>query len=239
MNIQFPTVDATDSRLLTESHTQNNNEPSFDEKLKFAQAQLGFLFAPLPQFDSLFNWNPGQNNQKNNATEPLPDLIDQISKQAKLIERYRSEVKPLKGQASLPSLTFQALNRATLQQALTVSGWLTPNLAALPAFSLAALEGKLQPSLNLQFLIDEIIEKTTLFKEQGKTKLSLAMQPEGLGDLLLTLTSSGGLVSINIQAQPEAKKLLEGELAGLKKSLKTHRVNFSEIIIEEVGSDHV
>ncbi|MEE8638471.1 MAG: flagellar hook-length control protein FliK [Candidatus Margulisiibacteriota bacterium] len=127
-----------------------------------------------------------------------------------------------------------------LQDLLMKTGWLVPNLEASPPFYLAGLEGKLLNKLDLQFLVDQILLQVKIVKEKGKVELTLGLRPENLGEILLTLTSKSGMVSIQIQAPEETRKLIEAELKELELALKKAKVNLAGIKIlatKEVGKD--
>ncbi|MBU0672779.1 MAG: flagellar hook-length control protein FliK, partial [Candidatus Margulisbacteria bacterium] len=111
------------------------------------------------------------------------------------------------------------------------TGWLTPNIEAQPQLYLAQLQGKLLSKLDLQSLVDEIISQVNLVKEKGKVELTVGLRPKDLGEIILTLTSRSGMISIAIQAPDGTRKALEDELAELELALKKAKVNLAEIRI--------
>ena len=118
------------------------------------------------------------------------------------------------------------------------TGWLVPNMEMQPLLFAAQLEGKLLSKLDLQSLVDKILSQVNLVKTKGKVELRLGLRPQNLGEILLTLTSKSGMISIQIQAPEETRKLLQAELLELELALKKSGINLAEIKIispEEVG----
>jgi flagellar hook-length control protein FliK len=237
--VQFPQIESAEPRLWGDSYTQNGSDRSFEEKLKYEQARLGLMFSPFSQFESLFS--SVQNlSFETGASESESDSF-LTEEAARTLQKYFSPSRENKAPSAkdvplFDSLPLQTFNRQLLQNLLTQSGWLVPNLSAQPLFQQAFLEGKMQMSFDLQSLIDQIVAQAKMVKEKGRTELSLSLIPDELGEVFLTLTAQGGMVAINIQAGAEAKKLLESELETLKKALKKSRISFGEIKIEEVAN---
>lgn len=238
MTVQFPQIESIEPRLWGDSYTQNGSDPSFDEKLKYEQARLGLLFSPFSQFESLFSSVQNLSFEGGNAESDLDLFLSTENTKSPLKQFQSSNENKTEQTPALQlfdSLPLQTFNRQLLQNLLTQSGWLVPNLSAQPLFQQAFLEGKLQMNFDLQALIDQIVAQAKMVKEKGKTELSLSLKPDELGEVLLTLTAKAGMVAINIQANGEAKKLLESELETLKKALKKSQIAFGEIKIEEVA----
>jgi len=112
-----------------------------------------------------------------------------------------------------------------------------PNLAAQPELQSAFLAGRLQPSLDLQPLIDQLVEQVRLVRSRGQTEFSLVLKPEELGEIFITLTAHSGIVSIQIKASPETKKLIDSQKSELAAALKKAQVDCDEIKIEEVNKN--
>ncbi len=238
MTVQFSQVELTEARLYPNSSIQTASDQTFEEKLKLAQARLGLLFVPFSQFESLFaatiyggfenSSRKTENNIFSFLEEPKQTVTEQYTKPGS------SSLNRLPSPQMFESVPLQPYSRQLLQQLLTQTGWLTPNLAAQPAFYNAFLEGKLQPNLDLQSLIDQIVEQVKLVKGKEKTELSLTLKPEELGEIILTLTSRSGIVSIQIEASAESKKLIDSRKIELEQGLKKAKVAFDEIKISEV-----
>lgn len=121
-----------------------------------------------------------------------------------------------------------------MQDILIKTGWLVPNLASQPLLAQAQLAGKLLNRLDLQALVDEILSQLKIVQDKGQVELNLSLKPADLGEILLTLTSSAGAVTINIQAGPEAKKLLAEQRLELERALKKSQINLTAINITEI-----
>jgi len=243
VSVQLPKVDISDPHLLTDnySYNQNRTDYSFDEKLRQEKARLGLLFSPLIPFDSLFAYALNQNTnhaQSGDAQDFFSQPEKSTNKTQLSVNSFESSSTPLHQSLQVfDSIPLKSLSSQSLQDLLTRSGWLTPNLETHPLFAQAFLDGKLQPKLDLQSLVDEIVRQSQLVKEKGKTELRLTLKPAELGDIILTLSSMSGLVSITIQASPEAKKLINDQKAELEKALKKANIHFDQIRIEEVDNN--
>lgn len=236
MTIQFPQVDTIEPRLYSDSTAQKNADNSFEEKLKFEQARLGLLFSPFSQLESFFlsTLNPAEFK----PAVPEPETTEP-AEQFSLKQNYSNQLDSKSNLAApgvrlFDSLPLQPLNRQFLQKLLSQTNWLVPNLESQPLFAQARLEGKLQPKFDLQFLIDQIIESVNLIKRKGQTELSMNFKPEDLGEILLTLISRSGVVSIQIQASAETKKLIDSRRQELELALKKSHLIFDKITVEEV-----
>ena len=86
-------------------------------------------------------------------------------------------------------------------------------------------------------LVDEIVKQVSLVKEKGKTQLQLTLQPAELGEITLTLTLVSGALQVAICALPETRKLIDSRRDELEQALKKLNINFTELIIEEVGKN--
>ena len=238
MTVQFPQIDTAEPRLLPDSCKQTSSDQSFEEKLKFEQARLGLLFSPLARLNSLFSstFYGGIGTAQTQPKEDIYSLLEQPSSSALRASEDRHPTSPVPSPSPkmFESIPLQSSNRQFLQQLLSQTGWLVPNLEAQPAFYNAFLEGKLQPKLDLQLLIDRIVEQVKLVKGKEKTELSLTLKPEELGEIFLVLSSHSGIVSISIQASPETKKLIDDQREELERALKRAQVSFDKIEIEEV-----
>lgn len=239
MTVQFPQIDSAEPRLSPDSCKQTSSDRSFEEKLKLEQARLGLFFSPLARLNSLFSstFYGGFETTQTQSKEDLYSFLEQPKVNAQ--EQYKqnnNQTTPVSNAAPriFESIPLQSTNRQFLQQLLSQTGWLVPNLEAQPAFYNAFLQGKLQPKLDLQFLIDKIVEQVKLVKGREKTELSLTLKPEELGEILLVLSSRSGVVSISIQASPETKKLIDDQRAELERALKKAKVNFDRVTIQEV-----
>jgi flagellar hook-length control protein FliK len=237
VTVQFPQIDSNEPRLLTDNHNQSQSDHSFEDKLKLEQARLGLLFSPFNQLESIFSSFQSLNFNSNNSGSDLNGSLNDQASKYQLPEptaKFGSSADAARQPQVFDSAPSQTLARHSLQEIISRSEWFAPNLSAQPLFYQAFLEGKLQPKLDLQSLIDEIVQQVKIVKEKGKTEISLSINPEELGEILLTITSVSGMISIQIQTSKETKKLLESERAELERSLKKAKVNLGQIRIEEV-----
>jgi len=190
--------------------------PDFTLKTDFSGNKIN-LFSDLESpANKTYNSNP-ENTKVNNQNQPPPS------------------------QQTLPQTSAQFYVKpaqTVLQDLLLKTGWLVPNLEGQPLVLKAQQEGTLLNNLDLQSLVDQILAQVKLVREKGSVQLSLGLKPEDLGEIVLTLTSKSGMVSIQIEAPAKTKKLLEAELKELELALKKASVNLSEIKIvtlKEVG----
>ncbi|MFH1386174.1 MAG: flagellar hook-length control protein FliK [bacterium] len=235
LTFKLAQIDATFPRLQPDNSTQTNSNQSFDEKLKFAQARLGGIFG---QFGPFFSYPP---NLYFSFEQPESDY-----KTYEIPEQYKAQTEKNNDAAKdistrndhtphiFESLPTQTISKQTLQQLLTQTGWLVPNMEASPSMFQAFLDGKLAPKLDMQSLIDQIAEQVKMVKGKGKTELSMTLKPAELGDILLTLTSNAGAVSIQIQATQETKKLIDAKKEELERALKSAKIELAQLKIMEV-----
>jgi flagellar hook-length control protein FliK len=86
-------------------------------------------------------------------------------------------------------------------------------------------------SINLDDLIAQIKDKLKLVKENGKTELSIALNPEDLGNVLMNISSKNGIISISIFADKAAKQALDENIQELERSLKNANLNVENLDI--------
>ena len=237
---QLPKVEGNEPRLLTDNSNQNKTDQSFEDKLKYEQSRLGLLFNPMSQFNAIFASSAGQDLNFLNSDEKAGQSVQtEMKRSASSSDQSIGQARPTPPPPSQFSdqLASQSFSQKFWQELLAKTGWLNPNLAANPLAYQAFLQGTLAAKLDLQSLIDEIVKQASLVKDKGRTELRLTLKPAELGDIILTLSSIGGLVSIQIQASAEARKAIEDKRAELEAALKKLNINFDRIRIEEV-TDH-
>lgn len=245
MTTQIPKIDSSDLAPMPEIVSQNVNGPSFEEKLKSEQARLGLLFSPFSQLgaffysDNQFDSQQDENGSSSRAAlEQNSGLANSsnsnLSKTANSAHNAPNQTAPPQ---SFDSLSTRTLSQQWVKELFIRNHWLTPNLQGQSLFYQAFLDGKLLASFDLQSLVDEIASRVALVKDKGRTQISLTLQPEELGEILLTLTSLAGAISVQIQASSDTKKLLLSQRDELALALKKANINVDEIIIEEVKSN--
>jgi flagellar hook-length control protein FliK len=223
--------------LFQDAYAQNNLDRSFQHYLEDEQRRLAFIFSPFSQFDfnSWFAYSDFSLNVESSADKVnLFSDIELASTETPPSNAEPNAQKPLSASEQAVdqiAAYFAKPSQSTLQGLLMKTGWLVPNLEASPQLFLAQLQGKLLNKLDLQFLVDQILSQVKIVKEKGKVELTLGLKPENLGEILLTLTSRSGMVSIQIQAPEETRKLIEAELKELELALKRAKVNLAEIKI--------
>jgi hypothetical protein len=240
VEVQLSNIHAPEPSLFQDSSTQNQSANSFQKYLEDEQKRLALLFSPWSQFnfDSLFAYPSSRANPETSGTNNFIFDIEITPPE------YQAS-NPAKSENALPLAAAQSYSETggsyfpkppqlILQELLAKNGWLAPNLEASPLFFQAQLEGKLLSKLDLQFLVDQILTQVKLIKGKGKTELMLGLKPENLGEILLTLTSKSGMISIQIQAPEETRKLLEELRQELELALKKSNVNLAEIKIQEL-----
>lgn len=241
MTVQLSQIQPHEPDLLQDSSTQNSSDNSFQKYLDEEQKRLAFLLSPFSQFNfgSWFAYSDPNSNADNPANKVnLFSDLELISSEKYAGGAQNSQTN-IEDQSPIPNRSPQQTTnnyfakpaQILLQELLAKTGWLSPNLEASPLFLQAQLAGKLLSKLDLQFLIDQILSQVKLVKEKGKVELTLGLKPENLGEILLTLTSRSGMISIQIQAPEETKKIIEAELAELELALKKAKINLEEIKI--------
>lgn len=115
-------------------------------------------------------------------------------------------------------------NKAADQAMQNISRALISDFEITPQFfdaMSAASEGsEAIGTLDMNDLISQIKDKIKFIQDNGKIELSMALKPDGLGSILLSITSNKGIISINIYADALAKRTLDDRLPELEKALK-------------------
>jgi flagellar hook-length control protein FliK len=233
-----------DSPVSTEPQGSVSSTNSFQKYLDDEQKRLAILFSPFNQYDfsAWFNYGDFSSAAQTNTSPEINLFADlnQITTSNNSdqgnsgTQQNNSLIQADKNFTQLIPLNANQSTKQLLQNLLAQTGWLTPNIAALPQFQLAQFEGKLLPRLDLQALVDEIMTQVKLVKDKGRVELILGLKPDNMGEILLTLTSSAGAVAIQIQATDSTRKLLEQQMADLEAALKKAHINFSEIKVVTV-----
>lgn len=251
MTVQVSQIQSPEPRLFEDSSIQNNSDNSFRTYLDEEQKRLANLFVPFNgyNFSSWFDYaTPFKQAQ---ATPNRANLFSDLelfppgktvpqseNKQTTVLDQPvvadQSTQGALTNYVTKPSQNF-------LQNLLAETGWLVPNLEAQPLFNQAQLGGKLLSKLDLQFLVDQIISQVKIVKDKGKAELILGLKPENMGEILLTLTSRAGMISIEIQAAEETRKLIGAEREKLEQALKKAKINLADLKITEIkeANQHV
>ncbi len=239
MIVQVSQIQTPEPSLYQENYAPGASSNNFRYYLDEEQKKLGFLFSPLAQFDfsswflypsfgqtdnqagshkiQLFSDIPFNQGKTDQANTPTPQNLQS------------NQTDSAQPQADQFAYYFISNPKQTMADLLAQTGWMVPNIEAQSLLYQAQTEGKMLIKLDMQSLIDQILTQVQLIKSKGKTEISLGLKPENLGELLLILTSKSGMISIEIQAQDKARKLIEDDLIELELALKKANVNLADI----------
>jgi hypothetical protein len=226
-----------------ESAIRSEADSSFQQFLEDEQKRLSLLFSPVSgfNFSSLFEYGGSTFQESSQADTSIANIFSDIASNASdnSFGNKQFEVNlPINTQTQNNAFNpIDGLIKPTyslLQTLLAKSGWFIPNLESRPAFYLAQMQGNLLSKLDLQSLVDKIVSQVNLVKEKGKIEFSLGLKPDDLGQILLTLISRSGMISIEIQAAEETRKMMEAQRDKLMLALKKANVNVSEIKISRI-----
>ncbi len=235
---QVTQISPSDSNLLTDSYASNLPDSTFQQYLDNEQQRIAFSYSPMAflNFDSWFGY--ADNSSQENKSSNLPKIFSDINLYQDQTVLNQAEESGTQNLLSNYNFNSSEPKNLLLQNLLQESGWLTPNISALPMFAFAQTQGTLLQSLDLQVLIDEIVSQLKIVTEKGKVELIMGLKPENLGEILLTLTSRSGMIAIQIEASEETKKVLDQQLEKLALALKKAKVNLEDIKViasKEVG----
>ncbi|OGC09422.1 hypothetical protein A3F86_03500 [candidate division WOR-1 bacterium RIFCSPLOWO2_12_FULL_45_9] len=220
-------LQAPEFSLFQDSYASNASDHSFQNYLEEEQKRWGQF-----NFDSWFSYpvfQPGEKTSGNYLYSPELEVSYQLNTNENKNQSTPAENLPLSNQ--LPGDSLMKPTQTVLRELLLKSGWLIPNLEASPLLSQAQLDGKLLNKLDLQFLVDQILSQVKLVGNKDKIELLMGLKPENMGEIFLSVSSRSGLISIQIQATEETRKLIEAQLLELKLALKKANINLEEIKI--------
>ncbi len=83
--------------------------------------------------------------------------------------------------------------------------------------------------ISVDDLIDQIKDKIKFLVRGGASELSVELKPEDLGTILMSVSSSKGVLTINLFADQAVKQVLEENIAELERSLKLANLNFDKL----------
>lgn len=247
MDTQITQIRSPQPSLFQDTSAQNQTDNSFQRYLDEEQKRLALFFTGWGQlnFDGFFNYTSSNSTQAKETDRSSADL-EELLAQLKTTDNYQltTDNKQLPTNRQTNRLADQQTTQQTmgqmLKELLNRSGWLSPNIEALPMFYRAQFEGKLLAKLDMQSLIDEIASRVEMVKDKGKVEFSMALKPEDMGEILLTLTAKSGMIAVQIAASEETRKMIEAGRKELESALKKARVSLAEIKIirtEEAGQN--
>jgi flagellar hook-length control protein FliK len=83
--------------------------------------------------------------------------------------------------------------------------------------------------ISVDDLIDQIKDKIKFLVQGGASELSVELKPENLGRIVMSVSSSKGVLTINLFADQAVKQALEEHIAELERSLKMANINFDKL----------
>jgi len=83
--------------------------------------------------------------------------------------------------------------------------------------------------ISVDDLIDQIKDKVKFLIQGGASELSVELKPDDLGTILMNVSSSKGVISINIYADQAVKQVLEEHINELERSLRSANLNFDKL----------
>ena len=234
MNNQVTQIPASSPSLFGDTSAAKPSDDTFQQFLDEEQKRFGLMFSPfnMMDFSGWFDYPNGTKTNNQDTTNHFSTLEPQLKQN----NNYKTEQISFSQSNPTQQIINQGNNdfgsktvQTMLQEILTKTGWLTPNLSAQPMFFTAQAEGKLLSKLDLQLLVDQILAQVKLVKARGKVELTMGFKPDNLEELLLTLTSRSGMISIKIEAPEETKKLISAQLKELELALRAAKINLDEI----------
>ncbi len=241
MAIEVSQSIAPEVSLFSDSSTQNRSDQSFQLFLEEEQKRIGLMYSPFGQFDfsNLFGY-PEQSKTESPSLSFISHDSDRKDRSSNneisssLNANNTSDTNPTTGQSA--SLLSKEM-RSFINDLYLKNNWVIPNLEFYPAFFQAQIGDKLLGSFDLQALVDEITSRVSLVKDKGKVQLIVGLKPENIGEVLLTLTSKSGMISIEIQAYDKSKKLLDSNIEELKTALNKMHIKWDKITITELKEE--
>ncbi|MFH1362531.1 MAG: flagellar hook-length control protein FliK [bacterium] len=244
MTVQATQFQSPEPHLFQDTTIQNNPDRSFQNYLDEEQKRLVNLFSAFGQFNfaDFFSYPDFSSNYEDNSNRV--DLLTELENLQP--EKNNPNKKSGPEQKIIEQVFFQnAINKnqgvksiaSVFQDLLLQTGWLTPNSQTSPQLYQSQLEGKFLQKLDLQSLVDKILSQIKLVAEKGRAELRFGLKPDNLGEILLTLTSRSGMITIQIETNEETRKILENNLASLALTLKQARVKIEEIKISAIKGE--
>jgi len=90
-------------------------------------------------------------------------------------------------------------------------------------------------ALDIDDLVSQINDKIKFLQDNGKIELSMNLKPEGLGSILMSVTSNRGIVSINLYADALTKRTLDDRLPELERALKSANLLVGDLKVLQDG----
>lgn len=86
--------------------------------------------------------------------------------------------------------------------------------------------------MDIDDLVSQIKDKIKFLQDNGKMELTIELKPENLGTVLMSVSSSKGVLTINIFADQAAKSALQENMKELERSFELAHLNVKELNIQ-------
>jgi len=236
------TVARTDNVSLSgdSSALQRKGDGSFAGHLEEAEKKISnnssVLIAPWAQVEKLFDILPLKFDF-NLSVESTPKISQKEAQNYPSTPPAKNSENSKEKSDNIPQAIAEQIQNKVAKSILS-NKTPSPQIAiGYAPFQLSGETPKQISKTEMQSIIDEMIEKVEFLKAGQRREIKLALSPETLGNLMLSLSIKNGLVSIQIAASSESKKTLEDNLSELEISLKEAKIELEEIKIVEVKND--
>lgn len=188
---------------------------------------------------------------QNNSTSSFKDFSDELSLASSKIEtnlnNYRASKADSEPGDKKPAVQNNPIaenkgeiapkqNPAPeqkLSQIIAADKFILGSLQIPASFNNTLLKETSALKLDVDFLAGKIIDQVKLVQEKGRVELNLTLQPDELGEILLSVSLRNGVISVGMTASPETKKILDQNLNELQTSLKRAKLNLGELWVSE------
>lgn len=130
-------------------------------------------------------------------------------------------------------------NKAADQAMQNISKALIGEMEITPQFFDAIEEAKESSAtigdVDINDLVSQIKDKIKFLQDGGKIELSMTLKPDGMGSILLSVTSNKGIVSINLYADSQTKRTLDDSLPELERALKSANIAVGDLKVTPDG----
>lgn len=209
----------------------SRGDGSFDLELQKASESISkkAISPSISMFDMLFESSMVLSDVNNYYSEDIKEEDKTNEKETKEISGQKNPMEA-KSQKK-PDIEITDLNR--IKEIL--SKFLPPpQIVPLYGMGLNNVQSNIVTKANMQALIDEIVQNAKLLKINDKIELTLMLKEKYFGEMNLSLLSKNGIISIQIFAQSETKKMLEDSILDLETALEEAHIKFDDIKISEV-----
>ncbi|MFA4858812.1 MAG: flagellar hook-length control protein FliK [Candidatus Margulisiibacteriota bacterium] len=227
------------------SASANDNETTFHQRLEEAEKQIkekyqNQAWIPWGAVEALFqNLWPDFNDQL--KVENVSAAASSRKETADSAGFYAAATSSSTHPQATENASAAASPEKNRQNALDKLSQtvLSVNLAGNPFFLDAlwnsAFSKLINSKIDLEQIIAKIVDQARILKIGEKKTLEIALSPDELGKILLTVTKNEGQISIRIFAAEHAKDILEENISALEESLKNANINIGSLTVS-IGS---